>query len=104
MSYRAGSLSLLGASERCCSPTRQSSRIQYCNSKRVPVERGGGVRVDRRVYSSPVLLPAAHAVAAKAKTANWPQVFGLGGVPELIVKTPNTKWFRHTEWRLDVAG
>ena len=27
---------------------------------------------------------------------NWPQVFGLGGIPELIVKTPNTKWFRRT--------
>ena len=28
--------------------------------------------------------------------------FLLGTIPELIVKTPNTKWFRHTAWRLDV--
>ena len=25
---------------------------------------------------------------------NWPQEFGLGAITELIVKTPNTKWFR----------
>ena len=27
---------------------------------------------------------------------NWPQEFWLGGIPKLIVKTPNTKRFRRT--------
>ena len=36
------------------------------------------------------------AAAISSPQQNWPQEFWLGGIPKLIVKTPNTKRFRRT--------
>ena len=49
-------------------------------------------------YNDDVRFEVAVGDALKVKRAaaqqNWPQEFGLGAITELIVKTPNTKWFR----------